>query len=73
MAIKVTSRFATAMETADTLGVPRRRAAELIKLLDSMRISSKNNGVVERKKKTGSTKRKLSKRQARAKVSKAAR
>jgi hypothetical protein len=73
MAVKVTSRFATAMDTANILGVPRRRALELIKLVDSIRGIGKNNGVVHEKKKSDSIKRKLSKRRKRAKSSKAAR
>ena len=73
MAVKITSRFATAMDTADRLGVPRSRAAKLIKLLESTDRTAKNNGDVRLIKKTGSLKRKLSKRQTRAKFSKAAR
>jgi hypothetical protein len=72
MAVKITSRFATAMDTADALGVSRARAAKLIKLLNSVRESRKKNGYM-RSKTTGSLKRKTSKRQTRARISKAAR
>jgi hypothetical protein len=72
MAVKITSRFATAMYTADRLGVPRSRAVKLIKLVDSLNRIEKNNGQVRAKTK-GSLKRKTSKRQTRAKLSKAAR
>jgi hypothetical protein len=61
------------METADRLGVSRRRAAELIKLLDTISTSTKSNGVVAHRKERASPKRKLSKRQTLAKSSKAAR
>jgi hypothetical protein len=73
MAIKINSRFATPMETADRLGVPRSRAEKLIKLIHSVSGAAKNNGIIQHKKKTGSLKRKHSKRQTRAKFSKAAR
>ena len=72
MAVKITSRFATAMDTADALGVSRARAAKLIRLLDSVIESRKKNGHT-RSKTTGSLRRKTSKRQARARISKAAR
>jgi hypothetical protein len=73
MAIRITSRFATPMETADALGVPRSRAAKLIELLHSVGRSAKKIGVIRHKKKAASRKRKLLKRQTRAKFSKAAR
>jgi hypothetical protein len=73
MAIRITSRFATPMETADRLGVPRSRAMKLIELLHSAGRTAKKNAVIRHKKKTASPKRKLSKRQMRAKFSKAAR
>ena len=75
MAIRIQSRFATAMDTADALGVSRKRAAKLIKLLDSVNghAKKKNGWRVMRLKTTGSLKRKISKRQARARNSKAAR
>jgi len=72
MAIIIKSRFATAMDTADALGVPRKRAAELIKLLDSANAPEKKNGRVQLKA-TGSLKRKTAKRQTRGRTSKAAR
>jgi hypothetical protein len=52
--------------------VPRSRAAKLIKLVDSLSRTDKKNGHM-RSKTTGSVKRKTSKRQPRAKLSKAAR
>jgi hypothetical protein len=73
MAVKITSRFPTPMETADALGVPRSRALKLIELLHSVGKSAKKNGVIRHKKKAASLKRKHSKRQTRAKFSKAAR
>jgi hypothetical protein len=73
MAFKITSRFATPLETAARLGVPRSRAEKLIELIDSPGIATKSRGVVRTKKKTASPKRKLSKRQTRANLSKAAR
>jgi hypothetical protein len=72
MAIKITSRFATAMDTAEALGVPRARAVRLIKLMDSLNGTEKIIGH-KRSKTTGSPKRKTSKRQTRAGTSKAAR
>ena len=72
MAEKIKYRFATAMDTADRLGVPRSRAAKLIKLVDSLNPTENKNGQM-RSKTTGSLKRKISKRQTRAKFSKAAR
>jgi hypothetical protein len=69
----ITSRFATPMETADVLGVPRRRAKWLISLISQVSGRVKENGVPPVKKKAASRKRKLSKRQTRAKFSKAAR
>jgi hypothetical protein len=72
MAQKIKYRFATAMDTADALGVSRARAAKLIKLLYSVKESKKKNGYM-RSKTTGSLKRKTAKRQTRANLSKAAR
>ena len=72
MAVTIKYRFATAMDTADRLGVPRSRAAKLIKLVDSLNRTAKNNGHMPSKT-MGSPKRKTSKRQMRAKLSKAAR
>ncbi len=72
MAVKITSRFATAMDTADALGVPRARAAKLIKLANSLNGAEKKIGHM-RSKTTGSAKRKPLKRQTRARISKAAR
>jgi hypothetical protein len=72
MAVKIKYRFATAMDTADRLGVPRSRAAKLIKLVDSLNRTEKKNGHM-RPKATGSLKGKATKRQTRAKLSKAAR
>lgn len=72
MAEKIKYRFATAMYTADRLGVPRSRAAKLIKLVDSLSQTDKKNGP-KRSKTMGSVKRKTSKRQTRAKLPKAAR
>ncbi len=61
------------METADALGVPRSRAAKLIELLHSAVRVVKKNSFTPRMKKAASQKRKLLKRQTRAKISKAAR
>jgi hypothetical protein len=72
MAERINYRFATAMYTADRLGVPRSRAVKLIKLVDSLNRIEKKHGHL-RSKTTGSLKRKTSKRQTRAKLSKAAR
>jgi len=72
MAQKIKYRFATAMDTADRLGVPRSRATKLIELVDSLNRTEKNNGHL-RSKTTRFAKRKTSKRQTRAKFSKAAR
>jgi hypothetical protein len=72
MAEKIKYRYATAMYTADRLGVPRSRAAKLIKLVDSLSQTDKKNGH-KRSKSTGSLKQKTSKMQTRAKLSKAAR
>jgi hypothetical protein len=74
MPTKVTSRFATPLETARVLGVPRRRALELIKLANSILAESANNGLSRRnKKEAGSARPKAVKRQERAKRPKAAR
>ena len=72
MAVTIKYRFATAMDTADRLGVPRSRAAKLIKLVDSLNQPEKKNGHMPSKA-MGSPKRKTAKRQMRAKLSKAAR
>ena len=61
------------METADALGVHRSRAAKLIELLYSVDRSEEKTRLIRLKKKAASRKRKLSKRQTRAKISKAAR
>jgi hypothetical protein len=73
MAIKITSRFPTPMETADALGVPRSRAVKLIELLHSVVRVAKKDSLIRNKKKTASRKRKFSKRHMRVKFSKAAR
>jgi hypothetical protein len=46
---------------------------ELIELVESVHESANRNGAIRRKKKTGSLKRKVFKRQTRAKLPKAAR
>jgi hypothetical protein len=61
------------METAKILGVPRRRALELIKLVDSLHTASNNNGAAKPGTKTNLEKRKVATRQKRAKSPKAAR
>ncbi len=73
MAVKITSRFPTPLETADALGVPRSRALMLIELVHSAGRTAKKNGVIRHKKKAASLKRKHSKRLTRGKLSKAAR
>jgi hypothetical protein len=73
MATKITAGFATPLETAERLGVPRRRAIELIKLVRSTHAVGRNGRPNGLKAKKGSVKRKLSKRQMRAKSTKAAR
>lgn len=73
MPVKIRSRFATAMETAEVLGVPRHRAVNLIRLVSPVTAAPENNGNLPQKKEAPSIKRKLPKRQSRAKLSKAAR
>ena len=73
MAVKVTSRFASPMDTAKALGVPRRRALELIKLANSILAESASNGFTRLNEKATSAKPRVAKRQKRAKRPKAAR
>lgn len=61
------------METAKVLGVSRRRALELVKLVDSLHGASSNNGAAKPGAKTNLEKRKVATRQKRAKSPKAAR
>jgi hypothetical protein len=61
------------METAKILGVPRRRALELIKLVDSLHAASSNNGAAKHGTKTNLEKRKVTKRKKRVKSPKASR
>jgi len=70
MQTKVTAPFATPLEIAKILGVPRRRALALIRLVRLSHAVTQNNELNGRKGNKGLVKRKLSKRQMRAKSSK---